>query len=266
MYSPYSCVVGHLVSGAWNCIIQPIFLDKAISGSEKFNLTTFEDKELDGFLEAEEIRTDIKLISGPGYVSTGCNLLSFIPAQIMTLQIEDKEADRFVMKHELSHIKNNDQVFMHLIGLTTCVAIAILSTRLTSKKIISFPLTLIIPSIAQILYMRYREAKADDFAISQATDEELKGAFRFFSATNNATQDHKFALDISHPSILSRLEKVNKVLEAKGISYSPDDTQEDFDKWSHMCDKIVEGQEEGSAIKNLQRLFSKLKERLRKKD
>lgn len=146
------------------------------------------------------------------------------------LHDKDKEACHWVMKHEISHIKNNDTFTMPLIGSISSTATAVFGT-LTMPWFSATALTISVGLTAFSLFSQWREGEADNFAIENSSNEELLGGRRILMAFQQMNLDEcqtfwkKIAvssygnntLDISHPSLTSRIEKIEKVLEKKGI-------------------------------------------------
>jgi hypothetical protein len=84
-------------------------------------------------------------------------------------------------------------------------------------------LTISVGITAQSLFSIWREGRADDFAIENSSNEELLGGRRFLMAINYL-ENWRYKLDYLHPSITSRIQKIEKALERKNISI--DDSQE----------------------------------------
>ena len=148
----------------------------------------------------------------------------------------DKDACSWIIKHELSHIKHNDHFTMLCVPCVCQLAAAIFGMCFLSF----FPalgLAYAVGLVSLVLFARWREAKADDFAIENSSNEELKGGRRFFMAvqqtnievrntfwrrfTISASGDMR--LDTFHPSITSRIQKIERALSARNIDkvYTP---------------------------------------------
>ncbi|MEI6242833.1 MAG: M48 family metalloprotease [Chlamydiota bacterium] len=155
------------------------------------------------------------LFSGRKYISC-CPNMHFL----------DKNAWSFLIKHEISHLKNNDSFHYHLSGLIITVASAILFPFIMPFRI-SLSLSFINPihSIIHHQYSKYRENKADEFAIENSTPEELKGGLRFFKNYQEIgkkvhdighwffySSKGDYRLDFTHPSVSSRVQKIEKEL------------------------------------------------------
>ncbi|MBA2368198.1 MAG: hypothetical protein H0V82_04135 [Candidatus Protochlamydia sp.] len=87
-----------------------------------------------------------------------------------------------ILKHELTHIINNDPVTLPKIGAVTALACAIIP--LTSS-LSSLGLALAAPMVAQNIYQMICEVRADTNAIRHSTNEELRGMCRVFKAMLN---------------------------------------------------------------------------------
>lgn len=93
--------------------------------------------------------------------------------------------------------------------------------------------------VAQAIFTQHREGKADDLAIAESTDEELKGGRRFLMSVNAAnleatrtywgvrktiwdkitissTGENRF--DFLHPSTASRIRKIELELKRRNIN------------------------------------------------
>jgi Zn-dependent protease with chaperone function len=109
------------------------------------------------------------------------------------------------------------------------------------KKIgfMSIPASVIIhgfvPYVIKSIFMRWREGKADDFAITHSSDSELLGGKYYFEAIQLLNNDIAAAkksyfvsskgesyLDLSHPSLESRIQKIQEVLTSKNITVDQD--------------------------------------------
>ena len=79
----------------------------------------------------------------------------------------------------------------------------------------------------------WQEAKADDFAIENSSDAELKGGRRAFIASQEANIEERNttlwksfiisgsgerSLDILHPSLTSRIQKIEGALQARNVT------------------------------------------------
>ncbi len=189
------------------------------------------------FLDKNEIRKDLILAQedlGLNVYMTGTNFFTRGIASITVppfFKSVDEEACSFIFKHEVSHLKNNDAFTTSLVAAICSLASAIICTRRTSP-ILAFLVTLAVGALASILFTLYRENKADDFAIAHSSNEELKGGRRYFLSHQQRLLGQRtslftrlvysskgdFRLDLWHPSFTSRLKKVTRALEARGIS------------------------------------------------
>jgi len=142
----------------------------------------------------------------------------------------DKEACYWLIKHEISHIKNNDYFTMPLVTALCSLAATIFSAFLM-PVIPVLLVTISVGYIAKTIFSQYRERKADDFAIDNSSNEELKGGRRILKAmieTNLKARNtlwRKIAfsstgecrLDFAHPSLKSRVKKIENRLQQQNI-------------------------------------------------
>ncbi len=193
-------------------------------------------EQIQPFLEKEKIRKDLIVVETPNdgiCAALGTNLFKKGDAVVMLapgLNDKDQEACHWIMKHEIGHIKNNDPFTIPLIGSLSSTAAAVFGT-LTMPWLSATLLTAGVGLTASSLFSQWREGKADDFAIENSSDVELLGGRRFLMALQqmNLNERQTFwkkievssygnnTFDILHPSLTSRIEKIEKLLEKKGI-------------------------------------------------
>lgn len=212
---------------------------------------------MQGFLDHVKIRKDLVFIETPnlGFCSAaGTNIFSKHDAAILIapgFYEADKEACCWTMKHEISHIKNNDSFTVQCVP-----GICQLAASIFGMCFLSFlpavGLAFSVGMISNSLFKRWREAKADDFAIENSSDEELKGGRRVLLAMQEAnikerntswskfwiSADGNNRLDISHPSVTSRIKKVEKTLHDKQVKIDEVSDKERLDHIkSYMANK-----------------------------
>lgn len=143
----------------------------------------------------------------------------------------DEGAYDFVKHHELAHIKNNDTFTAYCVpAICQLVASIFGMCALSFWPAVGFSFTVGI--VSRILFRRWREAKADDFAIEWSSEERLLGGRRFFLSSRKIHAEVKrdtlwkkiaispsgdYRLDIFHPSLTSRIQKIEKALQDRGI-------------------------------------------------
>lgn len=142
----------------------------------------------------------------------------------------DKDACSWIIKHEISHIKHNDLFTMQCIPCVCQLAASIFgmcSLSLWPALGVAFTVGI----VSQALFSQWREAKADDFAIENSSDEELKGGRRFFMAMQETNIEERNTFwkrikisangdmrsDILHPSITNRIQKIERALRTRNI-------------------------------------------------
>lgn len=215
-------------------------------------------EEIQPFLDKEKIRKDLIVIETPnrGICSAkGTNLFRKGDALVMLapgIHAEDKEACHFIIKHEISHIKNNDLFTIPLTASISSFAAAVFGTC-TMPRLSASLLTAAVGIMALSLFSQWREGIADDFAIENSSDDELLGGRRILMAIQQMNLDARETFwkkiefssfgdafnilhpslrsrikkidfssygdtfDILHPSLISRIKKIEKVLEKKEI-------------------------------------------------
>ena len=224
------------------CEVAPVFNDKKRTESY-YNALLEQDSdlleiknELQPFLDDIKIRTDLLFvkvcdINNSEFCSAlGTNIFTKCNAMVLIAPDNfheiDKDACNYILKHEISHIKHNDNF------TTPCVAAACqLTASIFGMYSLSFfpavGLALAVGFTSNTLFEKWREAKADDFAIKNSSDEELKGGRRFFMAMQAVYIENRDTfwkriifsangnnrLGISHPSLTSRIQKIEKVLQ-----------------------------------------------------
>jgi hypothetical protein len=163
-WSPYGIPVTHAIEALLTALYHPKS-NVSLAGSKLFVMP-------------KEVRTDVKVREeyNRGFcVAKGANL-SLGAEVVMMPHLEDIDpaAHNFILRHELAHIKNNDLIFRPLVGAITSLAAAII----LSGKFSTFFSTMgsiMIGKLSYSLFSRYNEKQADQFAIANSSNEELKG-------------------------------------------------------------------------------------------
>lgn len=137
----------------------------------------------------------------------------------------DEQAFQFVFKHEICHLKNNDELGIAIaqtLSFISSIALFRLGFGCTPMSTVFG--TLCLNVIATRIFRHYLEKRADDFAIQHSTIEELKGGIRLLSAFQNESQEYlkHFLVNFFHPSPSSRMNNLEKSLANRGISYTPE--------------------------------------------
>lgn len=187
----------------------------------------YQDTHLQPLMDSQNIRKDLKLIFNARMTrASGINFGSgesfiyldkgFSPGGAFS-QENDRHAYYFGLKHEIGHIKANDWLTMPLIQTIFSIAVvSILSTLACPPLAIAGMFVGIVA--LPILVQRYREAKADDFAIANSTIEELQGGIRFFThlqMKKAAAGWCRFLPDMIHPSLSSRIKKLEQEIQKR---------------------------------------------------
>jgi len=195
--------------------------------------------EIKEFMHQQGIRKDLIFIElPPPYLAaaTGTNISPYGTAAVFLrtkFYETDKDACNFAIKHEISHIKHNDAFTMSFVPLVCQLAAAIFGLYYLS---FSYAVRLAVTAgfISNSLFSVWREEKADDFAIENSSNEELKGARRLFIAMQEIhiklsdtflgsiliTPDGENRLDFEHPSLKSRIQKIEKALASRNVFIS----------------------------------------------
>ncbi len=188
------------------------------------------------FLDKSGIRKDLIFIETPnlGFCNTlGTNIFRKSDATVIVapgFYEADKDACSWVMKHEISHIKNNDTFTMPCVPCICQLAASIFG-MCSLSFLPALGLAFTVGIVSRALFSQWREAKADDFAIENSSDEELKGGRRFLIAVKEASIEERNTfwkrviisargnnrLDILHPSITSRIHKIESALRARNV-------------------------------------------------
>jgi hypothetical protein len=142
----------------------------------------------------------------------------------------DKDACSWAMKHEISHIKHNDDFTKHCVPCICQLAASIFGMCFLSF-LPALGLAFTVGFVSGISFSQWREAKADDFAIANSSDEELKGGRRLLMALQKARIEQRTTFwkqaiisakgdmrsNLLHPSITSRIHKIEKALHARNV-------------------------------------------------
>lgn len=221
-------------------------------------------RDMQSFLGQHGIRNDLNIWAFDQCLDTRAVGTNFAGGSVPSIVVDskmyniDKDACYSIMKHEISHLKNNDSFYIDLAGAVTSLAAAIffLFKIMSITQVIPLAVTLIvgfastnliviIGVVTSTIFSCYREAKADDFAIAHGSDDELKGFRRFFKACQqhclkervksmwgrieySSTGSNRF--DIMHPSHDSRIKKIEQALQQRGVVINDDDEEEKIEK------------------------------------
>lgn len=205
-----------------------------------------DDPELQDFLKNNRIRTDLKIRENFNqYVcfANGSNL-PFGEAEVNMAKFfkeADPDAYNFILKHELSHIKHNDNILFGMAGAVASCAAAILLT-LSLSPLFATIATSAIGFTGLSILSNSAENRADQFAISNSSDEELKGGIRFFKGMQEFHKDMRTEsalakiyinssgdnnMDLFHPRFSQRIEQIRNELKKRNIQYSDSEAEQD---------------------------------------
>lgn len=206
-------------------------------------------EKMQAFLKSVNVREDVLFYETPNIgicTARGTNSFTQGVAEIdITPRFyeTDPEACRFSIKHEISHIKHNDMLTMPGVA-AVCQCVASVFGLIYLAFVPAVALTYAVSLISSSLHSTWRETKADDFAIENSSDEELKGGRRVLMAMQKAnlqmrqtfwtrlvcSDSGEMRLDIIHPSLTSRIQKIEKALEARGAAINAEEEQKKIDE------------------------------------
>ena len=188
------------------------------------------------FLDRTGMRKDLMFIESTNIgfcASAGTSMFKKADAAVLVaprFYDVDKDACTWVVKHEIGHIKHNDNFIIPVVA-GICQLVASIFGMCALPFFPALGLAWTVGMVAYGLFSRWREARADDFAIENSSDEELKGGRRFLMAMqklnyddrktwwkrveNSASGDQR--IDILHPSLTSRIQKIEKALRARNV-------------------------------------------------
>ncbi len=200
--------------------------------------------EMQPFLNEAGIRGDLIFVETPNQgacSASGTNMFRNGDAVIMVdpdLHEADKDACNWAIMHEISHIKCNDTLTMQCVP-----GVCQLAASIFGMCYLSFLPALAVASMAgfvsRALFSQWREGEADDFAIKNSSNEELRGGRRFLIAAQkkNIEERNTFWKRItiscggdpripqSHPSFISRIKKIENALRDRGIDISAEEEE-----------------------------------------
>lgn len=144
------------------------------------------------------------------------------------LEYLDSEAAMWFAKHEFAHINHNDSLKQFVPLLVTSVTASFFCTVWYSPLLIGWATHI----VAEKTFGLKAEINADNLALENATEEELKGAVRFFEATIQAANElcplnsfsnraKKFIGELfdRHPCHSARMGKAETLLKSR-FNYS----------------------------------------------
>ena len=199
-------------------------------------------KEFEEFFLKEKIRKDLYIIEYPmtQCISYGCNKLPLTDifrsdaAIFLTEGFSklDPHSCSYILKHELAHIKYRDVWLASLFSLLSILlltGIALYSMHWMTALGLVFLFSPLLGNGINTAWMRFREHRADRFAMKNASLDELRGGIRYFTALKkfNASfsevqpqfnQEGECKNDYKHPTFGSRIERIQKEILRRGAS------------------------------------------------
>ena len=163
----------------------------------------------------------------------------------------DKDACNFAVKHEIGHIKHNDCIVIPSVVATCQVATIFFGFGICSLSGVYVVVLIILGNIiVEGLFRQSQEGKADDFAIKTSSNEELQGGRRFFVALQESFIEKRNTrfwsrivyssggenrLDVFHPSLAGRIQKIENALQLRGVEIDSIDRE----KFDHLKTVLV---------------------------
>ncbi|MCY3974517.1 MAG: M48 family metalloprotease [Simkaniaceae bacterium] len=170
------------------------------------------------------------------------------------LRLIDRESAGFLVNHEIKHALSDDGLMIGIASAVGGVVRTVLSGIGFYKAMSAFSFSwggaiAVVSSLSGVFFARrickeiiadlnrWRERKADDFAIAHASDEELKGGWRHFTVAKRVADDVDKGMCTrlpwygtatmlvhmvcgpfeTHPTLESRIRKIEKALVHRGI-------------------------------------------------
>ncbi len=199
------------------------------------------------FLIQHGVRSDVifRVMPNSGLcIAQGTNCFTGLQAGIIVapnIYEADPEGLSWVLKHEVAHIKGNDPFTNPLVAVIAALGAAILLPTLIGYGLVASLATFLVANAvslaARAVFSRWREGVADDFANEHSTVEELKGGVRLLQAAKELETGE----GILHPSLASRMEKIQKELKKRGEALKED--SEHTARVSRLKEAIVRLQE-----------------------
>jgi len=208
------------------------------------------------FEKASKLRKDILLYSAPipHAMSLGTN---FGPTALLfynnDLASIDDNGISFILKHELSHILHSDSIVACSLALVASIvsllALPYLQARSSSKvALLTYLIPFIVGKNIENLYFWLAEARADDFAITHATVEELHAIKRNLEAEIavnkelHAKYPHMFAsngdmritVDPTHTPSTKRLEKIKGAINGRADTLENSEAERIVEKFKNF--------------------------------
>jgi len=173
-----------------------------------------------------------QLTSGCG-LALGTNIWSKSDAVIMLtphLHEMSKDPCMWLLKHEISHIKHNDNLITYCVS-GACQLAASIYGMCSLSFFPALGLAYSVGILSKTLFRYWSEMRADNFAIVHSSDNELSGGKRLLKAMQKTIKIQRTSfwkrclysssgenrVDIFHPSLTSRIQKIEKALHTRGV-------------------------------------------------
>ena len=239
------------------CIAEVTNLQAVNSGRDNRDIGT---EEMRDFLDKAGVRKDVLFLTQPNSsycCAKGTNFFTKKGAAVLIAPgffEADKGACLWAIKHEISHIKHND-VFMLCVVSSICQLAAAIFGMCCLPFLPAVILVWWVGAIAFSLFSKWREAKADDFAIANSSIEELKGGRRCLKALQASNVERRKAgdfwqrmlispkgearLDIAHPLLASRIRKIEQALSKQGVGSCTLSVEEEESKIKQLTTHVT---------------------------
>ena len=217
-------------------------------------------KEVQDLLRAERVREDVCFLEVPFIKSlcgsSGNNIFKWGAAVVGVASgfyEADKGACTWAVKREIAHIKSSDVFMTNVVSLICQLAASIFGCSYLSF-LPAVALAWSVGYAASALFSRWREAKADDFAIKHSSVDELMGGKAFLIAQqeiNVAYRQTAFLgkllispsgekrLNLHCPSLASRIKKIEQALVDRHESTSQEGERERVDALKGCMEKQI---------------------------
>ncbi len=228
---------------AYSNIVEPARY-KRFAENENIETCPIDEMTSEVFEGEPSLRRDIVIYHNDGHQSMAAVGGNFGPAAFIVYNPDlnytgNYESIRFGLKHELSHIKNSDVFISESLAVvaSSLSTLAVPYIQAFLPPSVAFLAYFVVPhfvgSVTRDNTMQVFENRADDFAISYATDAELIGAgehllgrieagqnlhrrdFRAYNSRGNLSDMN----DPTHPTDTDRLQKIEAALRVRGLNF-----------------------------------------------
>lgn len=186
--------------------------------------------------------------------ATGNTLIS-VASEVCTAE---PEGCKFFIKHEVAHIQHKDALTLvtvpFLVSTISGVASLVIFPHVTVTHILALWAT---AKFTEYAVSQNFEDRADDFAIHASSIAELKGGKRLIMANQQvnlkvyeiafsfvdkmfSSPNGELYFDLYHPSLASRMKKLDSALEGQGVYLTEQEKQKDYQKATLLADILIQ--------------------------